>query len=105
MASTDVQSTLVGAKAGTGAVVDLLDARRNVTAVLSVSGTVTGGLVAVEASQDGVNWVVRHLFALGDGSAQGYDSTSGAYRYWRAGVSRGVTGGGSVTVTFMESDR
>lgn len=105
MASTSAQVSLDGAKSGTGVTVDLADARRNVSAVLSVSGTVLDGLVAVEASQDAVNWVTRHQFPAHGDSVQGYDSSTGAYRYWRASITRAVSGGGSVKVTFMEGDR
>lgn len=106
MASTSAQVTLTDAKTGAGASIDLLDARRNVSAVLVASGTVTDGQVAVEASQDGVSWVTRHLFEIPAASTvQSYDSTTGAYRYWRASVARPVTGGGTVKVTLMEGDR
>ncbi len=104
MASTIAQTSLDG-KDGVGATVDFTDARRNVSAVLSVSGVVAEGVVVVEASQDAVNWVTRHLFPVHEDSVQGYDSMTGAYRYWRASATRPVSGGGTVKVTFMEGDR
>ena len=104
MASTNAQTSLDG-KAGVGTTVDFTDARRNVSAVLSVSGTVAEGLIAVEASQDAVNWVVRYLFPVHETSVQAYDSVTGAYRYWRANAAKSVTGGGTVKVTFMEGER
>lgn len=106
MASTTAQDSLVTAKnVGDGTTIDLLDAKKDVSAVISTSGTVTDGLVAVEASQDGTNWVVRHLFEVQEGVTEGYDSRFGAYRYWRASVRRAVAGGGTVKVTLMEGDR
>lgn len=104
MASTTAQTSLDG-KTGTGATVDFGDARRTVSAVLSVSGTVTDGLVHVEASQDAVSWVSRATLQVSDGSVQGCDFSTGAYRYWRAVLGRGASGGGTVKVTFMEGDR
>lgn len=106
MASTTAQESLTGVKAaGAGTIIDFTDAKRWVSAVVSTSGTVTDGLVAVEASHDGTNWATRHLFELREGVVESYDSQSGAYRYWRANVRRAVAGGGTVKVTLMEADR
>lgn len=104
MASTTAQTTLDG-KTGTGTTVDFGDARRVVSAVLSVAGTVTDGLVYVEASQDAVNWVTRATLQVSDGGVQSCDFSTGAYRYWRATLSRSASGGGTVKVTLMEGDR
>lgn len=105
MASTLPQVTLSGVTAtGAGTTIDFVDARSKVTAVLVPSGTITDGLVAVEASQDNVNWVVLHFFDPLAGN-QFYSAVNCAFRYWRGNVHRAVAGGGAVRATLMEADR
>lgn len=106
MASTTPQTTLSGKATGAGVTIDFTDAKAKVTAVLVPSGSVTGGLVALEASQDGVNWVTVYIFDPGFTAAnQFYSNTNGAFRYWRGNVTSPITGGGSVSATLMEADR
>lgn len=105
MASTTAQ-TSVDAKStsGPGVTIDFSAAKSNVTAVLAVTGTVTLGLVQVEASQDGTNWVTVHAFDGSTGVNRYRSFSGGAFRYWRGNVARTVAGGGTVTLTFMEAD-
>lgn len=106
MSSTSAQSTLSSRSAVfNGTTVDFADARARVTLVVVPSGTVTGGLVTMEASQDSVNWVTVAVLDPALGINQFYNSTAGAFRYWRASIVRAVTGGGSVSATLMEADR
>jgi hypothetical protein len=104
MASTLAQTTLSGVATGAGTTIDFTDARAKVTAVMLPSGTITDGLVALEASQDGLNWVVVHFFDPLGGN-QFFSQREGAFRYWRGNVTRPVAGGGAVRVTLMEADR
>lgn len=94
-----------GALVSSGASADFSSGRRDVSLVLAPTGVVTGGVVAVQASQDGTNWVTLHYWVPQTGLNLAYNNTHGAYRFWRASVIAAVTGGGSVTVTVMEAGR
>lgn len=100
----DAISSLTNASLVTnGATVDFTVPKRNVTTVVVTSGTITGGLVEMQASQDGLNWVSHTVVEPVQGVNYGVDSKYGAYRYWRANVIAAITGGGSVSATFMEA--
>lgn len=106
MASTAAQSTLTTrAAVFNGATVDFADARGRVTMVVIPSGTVTAGLVAMEASQDGTNWVTLAVVDPTFGVNQFHSNTAGAFRYWRGSIVSAITGGGNVSATLMEADR
>lgn len=104
MASTEAQVSLNNVSAaGAGTTVDFTTAKRNVTAVLVPSATITSGVVLIEGSQDAVNWVVVKTIEM-TGRTNFHVSTTGvAFRYWRANVARTV-GGGTLRATFMEAD-
>ena len=100
----EAQASLVAkSAAGPGATVDFLAAKVQVTAMVVVTGVITGGVVAMEASHDGVNWAYYGSVNPRTGVNQPLVTNVGAFRYWRANVLAEVTGGGSVTVTFMEA--
>lgn len=105
MASTTAQAS-IDAKATTqdGTTVDFTTAKSRVSAVLVRSGTITAGLVQVQASHDSTNWVVVHTFDPGIAGNLFWNATSGAFRYWRGSIPRTISGGGTVSVTFMEAD-
>lgn len=105
MASATATVSLAALSVGVGAgdTVDFTTAKRVVTMVLVPTGTVTGGQVAMEASHDGTNWVTHQVMTPLDGSNSACNSTNGAYRYWRSSITSAITGGGSVTTTFMEA--
>ena len=105
MASTSAQTTISSKTSGAGTTIDFTDAKSKVTMVLIPSGTITGGLVTVQASQDNTNWVDLYVLDPAIPANQFYTSDSGAFRYWRGSVSAAITGGGSVTATLMEADR
>ena len=105
MSSTAAQGSLSGAATGDGTTIDFVDARARVTMVLVPFGAITGGLVAMQASQDNVNWVTVHVFDLGIRANQFHNAVNGAFRYWRASVLAPVAGLGTVSATFMEADR
>lgn len=104
MASTIAPTSLDGVtSAGAGTTVDFLTAKKNVTAVISVSATLSQGLVTIEASQDTVRWVTLRSCGM-DGMSNMSVSLSGvAFRYWRANLAVAAVGG-NVRVTFMEAD-
>lgn len=104
MASTTALSTLTNATEGTGTAVDFSSAKTHVSAILTVNGEVTDGMVHVQASHDNTSWVHLHTFSgITTGLNQKFEM-AGAYRYFRASVISAITGGGSVTVTLMEAD-
>lgn len=104
MASTLPQSSLSSATSGVGSTVDFLTAKKTVTAVAVISGSIVNGNLVIEASQDGTNWVPLAAPALEGLGNRGFSFEGVAYRYWRATVSKDVVGGGRVAVTFMEAD-
>lgn len=90
--------------AGAKTIADFAAAKSRVSAIVSTSGTVDGGSVAIEASHDGAVWVKMATFILVEPRNRSWDLPNGAYRYFRANVLDAVTGGGSVSVTFMEGN-
>lgn len=104
MASASAVTSLSEATSGNGATVDFLTAVSRVSMIMTKSGTVTGGVAAVEVSHDGVSWRQRHTFRVKRPPVIGADFTEGGYRYWRVSILVSVTGGGAVTATFMEAD-
>lgn len=104
MATASPITSLTSASAvGPGSTVDFTSARRNVSMVVVTSGTITGGLVLMEVSQDGSNWVPHTVIEPLQGMNHGCDNRYGAYRYYRASVLAEITGGGTVSATFMEA--
>jgi len=105
MASGSAATSLSGASAvSSGAAVDFTAARRNICMVVIPTGTITGGLVALEGSQDNTNWVYLTSLTPTTGQNSFQSVNEGAFRYGRASILAAITGGGSVTVTIMESD-
>lgn len=83
---------------------DFATAKRDVSAVVIPSATLTDGVVDIEASHDGVSWAKRlTVHASQRSGVVSYDFDRGAYRYWRANVKVPVKGG-TATVTFMEAN-
>lgn len=103
MASTTALASLTNTTTGDGSTVDFLTAKKNVTMVVFTSGLVTEVLVQVQASQDGTNWVPISSVEASV-RPRGVDLSGGAYRYWRASVTKDALGGGKVSATFMEAD-
>lgn len=101
--STAAATTLSAVSAiGNGTTVDFTSARSNVSLFVMVNGTVTTGVVDLQASQDGVNWVkVASSAALSTGINQRITHAGGAFRWFRGVVSETVVGGGTATATLM----
>lgn len=101
--STTASTTLTTATAvSNGTTVDFANAKKNVTLFALVNGTVTSGVVDLQASQDGANWVrLASTGNLATGVNQYLTLDGGAFRYFRGTVSEVVVGGGSVTATLM----
>ena len=101
--STTASTTLTTATAvSSGTTVDFANAKKNVTLFALVNGTVTSGVVDLQASQDGTNWVrLASTGNLATGVNQYLTLDGGAFRYFRGTVSEVVVGGGSVTATLM----
>jgi len=101
--STTASSTLTAVTSvSNGTTVDFGSARTDVSLFVMPNGTVTSGLVALQASQDGTNWVTIATSAmLTTGVNQSLSLTGGAYRWFRGTVTEAVVGGGTVTATLM----
>ena len=106
MASSAASATLAAASSvGAGTTIDFVRARSRVTAVVVPSGTITGGLVTLEGSQDNTNWVNVYVFSPLTGRNEYYATTGGtSFRYWRCSVATAITGGGAVRATLMYAD-
>lgn len=103
MASATAVTSLDGVTSGVGSTVDFTAAVSNVSMVVAVSGTVSDGLVRMQASHNGTAWVTVGLAHMQGGENFAVNFSGGAFRYWRASVRSAVTGGGTVTATFMEA--
>lgn len=102
--STSGVTSLSAATSGNGATVDWGSARQNVSMFILVNGTVTSGVVDLQVSQDGTNWVkISSSATLATGVNQQLTLSNSAFRYARGAVSTAVGGGGSVTTTLMSS--
>lgn len=105
MTSANPLPSLTDATTGNGTVVDFDVARKTISMMVVPSGTVATGQVRCELSQDGTSWWAAGTTAtVATGVVQAVNAHGVAFRYARAVVAVNVTGGGSVTVTFMESD-
>ena len=94
--------TLTAATTGNGTTVDFASARSDVTLFVQVNGTVTAGVVDLQASHDGVNWVrAASSGSLTTGVNQYLGLSGEPFRWFRGVVSATVVGGGSVTATLM----
>ena len=100
--STTATNTLTAVTTGTGATVDFTNAKSNVTMMVRVNGAATGGVVALQGSQDGTNWVtIASSSQFATGVNQYVSLTNGAFRWFRGLITENVAGGGNVTVSLM----
>lgn len=88
---------------GAGLSTDFGSAKSNITMVVSQTGTVTAGVVSLQLSQDGTNWVhFANTGALSTALGNLAISASGeAWRYARANITSAIVGGGSVSASIM----
>lgn len=100
-ASTTPITTLSGVTTGTGAVADFTRAQNDITMAILVSGTVTAGVVALDVSQDGTNWIMFSTANLTTNTNSKLTATGEAWRYARGRVTTNITGGATVTCTLM----
>lgn len=90
-------STLSAVTTGTGSTVDFTTARANATLFIMPNGTVTAGVVDLQGSQDGTNWVkIASSGSLSTGVNQFVSSSEAAFRWYWGVVSTNVTGGGTI---------
>lgn len=102
--STSGVTTLSAATTGNGTTVDWGSAKQNISMFILVNGTVTSGVVDLQVSHDGTNWVkISSSATLATGVNQQLTLSNAAFRYARGVVSTAVGGGGSVTATIMSS--
>lgn len=98
---TPVQSLSAVSATGPGAALDNVGVRNNHSLMLVTAGTVSGGTVQLEASQDGVNYISLLGTALAPLSATSTVwlgvATLTPFRFLRANIKTAITGGGSIT--------
>lgn len=99
--STVATTSLTAATTGTGTTVDFGFAGANITMAVIVVGTVTAGMMAIDLSQDGVNWVQDGTVNLVTNTNAMLNVSAEAWRYARARVATNITGGAVATCTFM----
>ena len=103
MASVVAQVSMNDATAvGNGTTIDFLSAKSFVGALIITNGTVTGGTVSIQISQNGTNWATAQFYPIQTGLSYVFNNVGGAFRFWRGTITTAITGGGSVDVTFME---
>ena len=100
-ASVTPVTTLSAATTGTGTTVDFTRAQNDITMALLVTGTVTAGVVALDVSQDGTNWIMFSTANLASNTNAKLTATGEAWRYARGRVTTNITGGATVTCTLM----
>lgn len=100
-ASVTPVTTLSAATTGTGTTVDFGRAQNDITMAILVTGTVTAGVVALDVSQDGTNWIMFSTGNLTTNTNSKLTATGEAWRYARGRVTTNVTGGATVTCTLM----
>jgi len=66
-----------------------------------VTGTVTAGVVALDVSQDGTNFVMFSTVTLVTNTNTKLTATGEAWRYFRGRVTTNITGGATATCTLM----
>jgi hypothetical protein len=96
-------STTINASTGaiTGTTVDFGTPRSNISLMIVVGAGVSGGVIDLQVSHNGNDWVkVNSSTALAASTNQSLTATGVAFRYARAVTSTNVAGG-NVTVTAM----
>ena len=99
--TTTAVTSLTAVTTGTGTTVDFGSAKSNITMAIMVVGTVTAGVMGVDLSQDGTNWVSDGTVNLTSNTNTMLNVSAEAWRYARARVTTNITGGATATCTFM----
>lgn len=99
--SVTATTSLSGVTTGTGTTVDFGSAGVNITMAILVTGTVTAGVMGIDTSQDGTNWVANGTVNLTTSTNAMLSVSSEAWRYARARVTTNITGGATATCTLM----
>lgn len=99
--STTATTTLSAVTTGTGTTVDFARAQNDITMAIIVTGTVSAGVMALDVSQDGTNWIQFSTSNLTTNTNVKLTATGEAWRYARGRVSTNITGGATATCTLM----
>ena len=94
-------TTLSAVTTGTGTAVDFARAQNSISMAIIVSGTVTAGMLALDVSHDGTNWVQVTTTNVTTNTNNKLVASNEAWRYARGRVVTNVTGGATVTCTLM----
>jgi len=98
---TAAVTTLSGVTSGTGTTVDFGSAQTNISMAILVNGTVVAGVVILDVSHDGTNWVqFANLTPVTNTNTKLTASTE-AWRYARGRIGTPITGGATITATLM----
>ena len=98
---TAASTTLTAVTTGTGATVDFGSSKSNISMAILVSGTVTGGTVFLDVSQDGTNWVPFSSLTPVTNTNAKLASSNESWRYARGRIGANITGGATITATLM----
>lgn len=99
--STTATTTLSAVTTGTGTTVDFARAQNDITMAIIVTGTVSAGVMALDVSQDGTNWIQFSTANLTTSTNTKLTATGEAWRYARGRVTTNITGGATATCTLM----
>lgn len=99
--SVTAVTSLTTATTGTGTAADFGSAVSNISMAIIVTGTVVAGVMAMDTSHDGVNWVADGTVNLVTNTNAMLTVSDEAWRYARARVSTNITGGATATCTLM----
>lgn len=99
--STTATTTLTAATTGTGTTVDFGTGANDISMAILVSGTVTGGTVALDVSHDGTNWVMFSSLTPATNTNTKLTASNEVWRYARGRITANITGGATVTCTIM----
>ncbi len=94
-------TSLTAATTGTGTSVDFGASKSNITMAILVTGTVTAGVMGMDTSQDGTNWVSDGTVNLATNTNTMLTVSAEAWRFARARVTTNITGGATATCTIM----
>ena len=102
--SSDPVTSLMNATSGAGRSADFGLPVNDISLAIIVNGTVTGGMVSLDVSHNGVDFIlfsdVGDPITTAEGN-QKLTASGESWRYARARITSPITGGGSVTCTVM----
>lgn len=99
--SATATATLTAVTTGTGTTVDFGTGTNDITMAILVTGTVAAGMVALDVSHDGANWVQFSTVTPVTNTNTKLTSSAEVWRYARGRIATDITGGATATCTIM----